>query len=128
MAIVVAKYQSNEGDTRAAGRRFNFVIKVREEVLDFSPGGTTRNAAPTSGIDIPLTILSTANKDRAGLAPRGVRLSWVGVPPAGYDPEGKVFVPILTPSLYQICHIGRPVDFLGAEAMIVGLVAETVRM
>lgn len=125
--FVNAIYQSQQRVAISGATRYSFRIKVRPEVLTFQPDGKGVNASGANTRVLPLNIPSTANRDGIGVYPRGVMIRWTGAPPNGYDPSGKLFVPVLTVNRNFEYHLYDTGMYLGSPYIIVSKISEQVR-
>lgn len=106
-----SSYESDAGDV--------YPVRVQPETIALSLGGNAN--APTA--------VAINQKSRARVSSgvkgvpicRGVYMRWSGAPPANYDANGVLFVPVLTRSLYNSVVSGVTVaNYLGAAAIVVG--------
>lgn len=127
MSLKLFFYESEESTGLSSPRFWSFRMLVTSEADDFEPDGRRRNVQANVSETLPMTILSTANRDRSGLFPRGVRVRWTEETPVGYKDGGHVFVPVFRRDRYQEYKIGDRVSFLGGVGIIVGKLPETLR-
>lgn len=108
-------YEANDGEI--------YNIRVQPETA----------AAPNTPPAGPATVGTSANATRRrgnGMFARGISLAWAGTPPvapAGYDPNGRIRIPILTESLYDQINVNDTFTYLGQAAIVTGLLPELRR-
>lgn len=113
--FVRSKYEADSGNI--------YNIRVQPETI-----GTFN--APPAGVSDQETSANAVRRRGNGMFARGISLAWVGDPPvapAGYDPRGRIVVPILTPAVYQNLNVGDTVQYLGIDAEVTGLLPELRR-
>lgn len=110
-------YQTSEDHPLLPGR-WLLRIRVNPEVLTFRPDGATRNTALGDSPHIAVTVPSTANRDAGGVRPRGVMIAWTGPPPTGYDPNGRIFVPIVREGPFREYKVGWVGTYRGSSFVI----------
>lgn len=118
-------YESDER-TRVSGPKATYLIRLDEDLLTFQPDDARANAPDDDPPTIPVHVHSTPNRDAGGLRVRGVSITWTGSPPDGYDPDGKIFIPVLQPSRFAEYKIGQTGTFRGAGFVIVGKRPEVI--
>jgi len=110
-----AVYQADSGNL--------YNIRVQPETFSsFNP------SAP--GIADQETSANAVRRRGNGMFARGISLAWIGDPPvapAGYDPRGRIRIPILTRDVYQNLNVGDTVTYLDTPAEVTGLLPELRR-
>lgn len=110
-----SKYEADSGNI--------YNIRVQPETIG------TFNPAP-AGVSNQETSANALNRKGNGMFARGISIAWQGDPPvapAGYDPNGRIRIPILTRDVYQNLNVGDTVLYLGLQATITGLIPERRR-
>lgn len=112
-----AIYETNAG---------NFCnLRVQPETLALTLGGTA-NAAGTGPVNQQASAISSGSRRGIGVNARRVRLNWTGTVPDGYDADGTVTVPILTPALFDSLTRGTAGVYLGQSVEVAGTTPEYV--
>lgn len=123
---VMGAYET-ELNTRISNGNVICQIVVNEEVTQASFDGVT-NQFDNESVNLPITIPSTAESQKAGLYPRGVYIKWSEEPPGGYSPNTVLFLPVFSKFRYQnrflIGYVGA---YLDTPAIIIGKRPETIR-
>jgi hypothetical protein len=112
-----SKYESNSGRV--------YFAKVQPETLALDIGGST-NDAPAGAIDQEVSAKMNGSRREIGVNARSVSLSWTASPPTGYDANGVVRVPIMTPTFFDSITRGATGTYLGAAVEVVGKSPEAV--
>lgn len=120
------RYESDERNS-SGNRNWIFRMFVDQEVVDFVTTGGLSNREFFAGPDFPITVHSSASRDRGDIRPRGINLLWTSTAPAGYEPGGKIFIPIFRQFTYRDLHVGGLGTFRGQSVMIVAKVPEVFR-
>lgn len=113
--FIRAIYESDSGNL------YNIRIQPETE-------GTFNPSAP--GIANQETSANAVRRRGNGMFARGISISWLGDPPVapdGYDPRGRIRIPILTQAVYQNLNVGDEITYLGVPAEITGLLPELRR-
>lgn len=113
-------YESDRGTKHA--------IRVQPETLtaSFSPGGA--NGAASGTATSPGSAKVSGSKRSVGVSARLVRLQFTGAAPDGYAPNAVLQIPVLQPSVFNAIEINNSTaSYLGAEAVVIGKTAETIR-
>lgn len=102
-------------------------IEVHQETIDAAFGGVG-NLFENREINLPITIRSSSNLDKAGLHPRGVFVRWLGNPPDGYKDGVSHFIPVFREFNWQRRWMMHETGiYLGEPAIIVGKRPEIIR-
>jgi hypothetical protein len=110
------------------GPRHCFQMRVRPEIVDWSPDNrNSPNEESPIDITVPITLLSTLNRDRSGLYPRGVVAEWTTTPPDGYSAEGTIFIPVFRRGTFAVWKILDTGTFMGSGVIIIAKRNETLR-
>lgn len=101
---------------------------VDDRIVDIAPSElNARNRVATAGTELPLTVFSTFNLDKAGLYCRGVACRQL-VPGTGGELTGsRLFVPIFRANTYRRWHIGYNLSIDGIPYIITGKRPELIR-
>lgn len=124
--MVLRRYQLSEF-APSGGGLWMANINVSQDVLDFTFPNGNSNGQAGSGVDIGITIPSTANRDRGWGRPRGLMLQWVDTVPSGFKPDGKIYIPVLIYNRYRSCSIGQTGTFRGLSVRIAAKIPEVLR-
>jgi hypothetical protein len=115
--FVISTYET------AAG---NFAkIRVQPETLTLTIDSTA-NSAGAGPVNQQASAIANGSRRGIGVNARRVRLEWTGSPPTGYDPNGILTVPVLTPALFNAIDKGDEGTYLGAGVRVVGVTPEYV--
>ena len=96
-------------------------IRIQPETLAAQP--TTPADAPTS----PISARVSGGKRTLGLIARKVVLrDDILDPPAGYQPSGRLVIPILSDADFATITKGSTLTYLGIEMVVVGKIPEYV--
>lgn len=116
--FITAFYETDGG---SIGR-----CQVQPETLDLVIGGT-ENVSSSGPGDLPIDIRMNGKANRFSIRARYVTVEWGGAPPAGYDPEGLLRLPVLLPATYSAyiaAGRGATGTYLGAGIVLVRWTAE----
>jgi len=117
-AFVSSKYESDAGDI--------FRCRVQPETLAANIGGV--NAAPAGDVDQPVSAKVSGSNREIGMKCRGVYIRWTSTVPAGYDDEkATLFIPIMTPAIYNGINPGTTGTYLTNPVEVIGKKPERVR-
>lgn len=116
--FTVSKYQATEVTAVMP-------IRVQPETLVFAGG--VANTPPAGAVTLGLYAFASGGKRKYGVHARQVVVEWVGTAPAGYDPVGKIRLPVLTPAAYAAYLPGTIGTYLGAGVRVVSRRPETAR-
>ena len=109
------KYESNSGRIYPA--------KTQPETLAATLGGA--NAEPAGAVTEEVSAIMSGGKNQLGCIARTATMVWTSAPPTGYDPRGRVTIPIMTPALYNsLVKNVTTGNYLGADVRVVGLSPE----
>lgn len=86
-------------------------------------GFNTPAAGPAS---VPGSARMQSSRRRQGINARMISVVWSGAPPAGYDANGVIRIPILTTLVYNGLELGDQVTYLGATAEVIGKTGEKI--
>lgn len=115
------KYSRYEADNGNVYR-----IRIQPETENLAIGAVS-NGPPAGAINSQGTVRVSNGKRAFGVTPRAVTLQWVDTPPAGYDADGYVRVPILEPTTYTGYNLDETGTYLGQAVKVVGKSPEYVR-
>lgn len=110
-----SKYESNGGEIYSA--------RVQPETLAATFGGTA-NAEPAGAVTAEVSARMRGSRRTIGMNARSVTIAFTGAPPAGYDDDQLLRVPIMTPALFDSISRGTVGSYLGAACEVVGKNAE----
>jgi len=113
--FVSSRYESNNGDI--------YPIRVQPETIE------APNVPPADPVSMPVSANVTRRRGN-GMFCRGISLKWAGEPPvapAGYDPNGRIRIPILTEALFDSISVDDSFTYLGQTATVTGLLPELRR-
>ena len=101
-------------------------IRVQPETLALSLGGQD-NAGSAAALTSPIGCRVTGSRRGIGLFARTVtvRLPLTGAPD-GYQPGGRITLPVLTAALWNSIVRGDDITYLGVNCQVVGKGAEQV--
>lgn len=96
-------------------------IRVQPETIAAQP--VVPDAAPTS----PISAHVSGSKRSIGLIPRKVTLrDDILAPPDGYEPSGRLTIPILDPDAWNGITKGSSLNYLGIDMVVVSKSPEYV--
>lgn len=61
-----------------------------------------------------------------GVNARYISAEWNGAPPTGYDPNGVLRIPVLTPADYNGVELGDDLTYLGGTITVIGKTGEKI--
>lgn len=95
-------------------------IRIQPETQDMVLGGAA-NAPGGATVTLPLRVNVSGGNNSLGVKPRTVTLRWVAGNPAGYSPNGRLRVPILSQILWEAIDPGITTGtYLGEQVLVVG--------
>jgi len=94
--------------------------RVQPETIAAFPGAS----GPAT---IPVTARMGGSRRKFGVNARYISGKWTGAVPDGYDPNGTIRIPILTPTAFAAISVGDTVSYLGSDLEVVGKNGETVK-
>lgn len=101
--------------------------RVQPETKQLILGGATNEDAGTT-VTLPLRVNISGSRNSLGVKPRTVTLKWVVAPPEGYQPSGRLVVPILTKTLWDAIDEDITTGtYLGVACVVVGKTPEFKR-
>lgn len=106
-----SRYESNGGEI--------YACRVQPETLAATFGGTA-NAAPAGTVTAEVSARMRGSRRTIGMNARSVTIAFTGAPPAGYDDDQQIRVPIMTPGLYDAITKNSAASYLGAAAIVIG--------
>ena len=78
----------------------------------------------------PATVAGSARmgggRRRFGINARFITAVWSGSAPTGYDPDGVIRIPIMTPTAYNALDLGDSLTYLGGTLEVIGKTGEKV--
>lgn len=78
----------------------------------------------------PATVAGSARmgggRRRFGINARFITAVWSGGAPTGYDPNGVLRIPIVTPAAYNQINLGDVVTYLGSSIEVIGKTGEKI--
>lgn len=116
--FVYTNYERNDGAIQR--------IRVQPETLGLTIDAVA-NAAPAGPRDTAGTVRVGSSRRSFGVTARRVAVRWTGAVPDGYDPNGIIYLPILTPGLFNDIILGATGTYLGNSIEVVGTTPEQVR-
>lgn len=111
-----AKYEANNGDIH------NIVIQPETIIAGF-------NVEPTAAVDNDVTAYASASgRKKYGVHARYIRAKWndPNDVPTGYDPRGRLLIPILTVSSFNSIAKNQTFTYLGKTAQVLTKQSEQV--
>jgi len=115
-----AVYETNAGNFAA--------ILVQPETLACTINSVA-NGSAGGAVNQEASARATGGKASTGIIARTVTLAWTGTIPDGYDPNGRLTIPALTPAFYNACNPNDPAavgTYLGQDVEVVGRSPERV--
>lgn len=101
-------------------------MRVQPETLAATIGGTA-NAAPAGPATVGFPSVQISRSRRSlGVHARFVTFAWT-TPPAGYDPNGLVSLPVPDPTVFAGIADGEAVAYLGGDGEVVSKTPELIR-
>ena len=123
MTVEDKTYETDE-NIGGGGDAFKVLVRVEQDLGNFQPDGRPSNSESSGGPTLPVHIHATASRDSTQIRPRGVMIAWVGSPPVGYEPEGRIFLVVFRRSRWQRYKVGDTGTFRGSSYMIASKVSE----
>lgn len=114
----ISRYVSNRGSV--------YACRVQPETLAAAFTGAGVNAAATTAVDMEVSAKMSGGRREIGVSPRGVTVEFTGTVPDGYSGD-PVFIPILTPTLYESITRDMVGTYLGQAIKVIGKRVEIVR-
>jgi hypothetical protein len=111
-----SRYEADSGEIHP--------VRVQPETILASIGGSA-NAAPTGTVTNGISARVSGSSRRFGLRCRSVTLRWTGAVPEGYEDDGFVRIPILTPAVYNAISRGSTGTYLTLPVEVVGKTPES---
>lgn len=105
-------YQLDNGDIARA--------RVQPETL------AAFNPAAAGPATVPGSARMGGGRRRFGINARFISATWTGSAPTGYDPDGVIRIPIMTPGAYNAISLGNSVAYLGGTLEVIGKTGEKV--
>lgn len=84
------------------------------------------NAAPAGPATVPGSARMGGGRRRFGINARFITAAWSGAAPTGYDADGVIRIPILTPASYNAIELGDTLTYLGGTLEVIGKTGEKV--
>ena len=102
-------------------------VRVQPETVaaTFTPGGA--NAASAGPATLPTRARVSGSRRAYGIFTRGVRIVFTGAVPDGYEANSPIFIPILTPAVFNAIVPDGTGTYLGVAVRVLGKVPERVR-
>lgn len=120
MSLIYVKYELDERD------RIVVNAKISPDVLSFVMNNVGQNNETSADVNLSITAQMSARRTGYGVHARGVMIAWSSGPPAGYSPNGLIFIPILRLFRYQSVKVGGTGTFKGQPVTIVSKRPETL--
>lgn len=98
-----------------------YAIRVQPETII-----ATTNPAATGPATGEGSAAATGGRRRLGINARRVRVQWSTTAPTGYDPDGTITIPILTPDAYNNLQKGDTFTYLSQTVEVLGKTPEYV--
>jgi len=98
-----------------------YSIRVQPETII-----ATTNPAATGPATGEGSAAATGGRRRLGINARRVRLQWDSAAPTGYDVNGTLTIPILTPDAYTALQKGDTFEYLGNTVVVLGKTPEYI--
>jgi hypothetical protein len=84
------------------------------------------NPAAAGPATVPGSARMGGGRRRFGINARFITAVWDGAPPTGYDPNGVIRIPIVTPAAYNAINLGDSLSYLGGTLEVIGKTGEKV--
>lgn len=97
-------------------------IRIQPETQAFSLQGTT----PAAVVNQEASAIASGTRRQTGVIARSVRVRFTGAAPAGYDPNGILRIPIITPAAYAAIAKDATGTYLGSPIIVLGKTPEFV--
>lgn len=96
-------------------------VRVQPETLAATFGAAGANAPPAGAVNLPGRYpLNTGGRRRRPFSARSVQLQFTATVPAGYSPNSRPVIPIMTAALYNAINDGTAGTYLGSAVAVVG--------
>ena len=120
--FIITVYEADDGKI--------FPIKTQPETLLLSittDSGTVTNGAPdgSAGSGLPTARVGGSRREY-GVFARGVRIKFVGDPPANYKPDSPIFLPILKKGDLAKITRSNTGTYLTKPIKVLGIVKEKI--
>jgi len=99
------------------------ILSIRVQPETIIVGTNPAATGPATGEG---SASATGGRRRLGINARRIRAQWTGEAPDGYDPDGTLTIPILTPTAYTTLQKGDTFTYLGEEVEVLGKTPEYV--
>lgn len=106
-------YESDSGEI--------YNVRIQPETLAGSS-----NPAPAGPATAEPSAIVNGSRRRIGVNCRNIRLKWTGTPPAGYDTNGVIKIPILQQATWAGFTKGDEISYLGTNAEVIGKTPEYI--
>lgn len=120
MATIQSKYELGEDPPHI------LQIVIDEEVLNVIWDGHGANQVPSGGVTIPITVYSNMRRRESGIHCRGIQMVWTGSAPTGYNPSGRLFIPVMRLTRWRQLKVGNTLTHLGQQGKIVSKIPELI--